>query len=172
MEQNPNNQNNNQQRQKQGIQNTNRRLDNRPVERNKQVPHGGNSSTDDNNIIKTQQGNKERPSNQDRIKGRDNAKYATKNRDQKATEKVSRDIKPTVNSNQNRPYRPDSGFSSGVNTRYGRNASKNSRRNDILGRSITAKRIETVEDIQADIERIDKDIQFEIKQIKAVKLGL
>jgi hypothetical protein len=57
--------------------------------------------------------------------------------------------------------------------RYARgNAVKNIPQADVAGRNIKAKRIETVEDIQADIERIDKDIQFEIKQIRAVKLGL
>ena len=39
-------------------------------------------------------------------------------------------------------------------------------------RTIKAKREETAEDIQADVERVEKDIQFEIKQIKSIKLGL
>ncbi len=173
MEQNPNNQSNNQQRQKQSIQNTHHRLDNnKPIERDRRFSHGRNSGADDNNIVKSQQGNKEKISNQDRMKDRDNVKYATKSRDQKVADKTSRDVKTTVKSHQNRPYKSDSGFSSGENAHYGRNVSRNSSSNDILGRSITTKRIETVEDIQADIERIDKDIQFEIKQIKAVKLGL
>ncbi len=34
------------------------------------------------------------------------------------------------------------------------------------------KREETLEDIRADIERVEKDIQFEIKQIQTVALGL
>lgn len=34
------------------------------------------------------------------------------------------------------------------------------------------KREETVEDIKMDIDKLEKDIQFEIKQIRSVKLGL
>lgn len=37
---------------------------------------------------------------------------------------------------------------------------------------LAKKREETLEDIQADIERVEKDIQFEIKQIQTVILGL
>lgn len=37
---------------------------------------------------------------------------------------------------------------------------------------LNVKREETVEDIRIDIERLEKEIQFEIKQIKAVSLGL
>jgi hypothetical protein len=43
---------------------------------------------------------------------------------------------------------------------------------DLTARHIKPKRIETVEDIKADTERIEKDIQFEIKQIRSAKLGL
>jgi hypothetical protein len=39
-------------------------------------------------------------------------------------------------------------------------------------RVITPKREETVDDIKMDIEKLEKDIQFEIKQIRSVKLGL
>jgi len=34
------------------------------------------------------------------------------------------------------------------------------------------KREESVEDIKMDIEKLEKDIQFEIKQIQSIKLGL
>ncbi len=37
---------------------------------------------------------------------------------------------------------------------------------------VIKKRVETLEDISADIERIDSDIQFEIKQIQTTQLGL
>ena len=43
---------------------------------------------------------------------------------------------------------------------------------DHLNRPIRAKREETVDDIRADIEQVEKDIQFEIRQIKSIKLGL
>lgn len=39
-------------------------------------------------------------------------------------------------------------------------------------RIITPKREETIDDIKMDIEKLEKDIQFEIKQIQSVKLGL
>lgn len=172
MEQNPNNQNNNQQRQKQSMQNSNARpRNNRPLEMNKRFTEGRNTNTEDNHILKVQQGNKERPLSQDRMKGRESMKYGTKGKDQRPAEKTSQDVK-NVKSNQNKSYKSNSGVTSSTNPRFGRNASRNSSHNEILGRSITTKRIETVEDIQADIERIDKDIQFEIKQIKAVKLGI
>jgi len=172
MEQNPNNQNINQQRQKQSMQNGNARPGNsRPLERNKRLTQGHNSNTEDNHVLKAQHGNKEKPLNQERMKGRESVKYGTNGKDQRSNEKSVHDVK-NEKSNQNKSYKSNSGVSSRANPRYGRNASRNSAHNEILGRSITAKRIETVEDIQADIERIDKDIQFEIKQIKAVKLGI
>lgn len=166
MEQNSNNQ----QRQKQSIQNSNTRTgNNRSLGKNKRYSQGRNANYEENNVMKAQQGNKEGPLNQERAKARDNIKYATKGRDQRQTEK--QDPKH-VKSHQNKSYKSNSGVSSGGNPRYGRNTSRSSNHSEILGKSITTKRIETVEDIQADIERIDKDIQFEIKQIKAIKLGI
>lgn len=53
----------------------------------------------------------------------------------------------------------------------GRYAKRNGYNGEGAGKYKT-NRIETVEDIVADIERVEKDIQFEIKQIRAVKLGL
>jgi hypothetical protein len=35
-----------------------------------------------------------------------------------------------------------------------------------------AKSEESIDDIKLDIEKIEKDIQFEIKQIRSIKLGL
>lgn len=122
-------------------------------------------------VMKTQQGNKDKLLNKENLKGRDN-KYAAKSREQRLVEKTGQDSKQAVKSHQNKSYKSDINVTSGSNNRYGRNAWRNPNHNEVLGRSITTKRIETVEDIQADIERIDKDIQFEIKQIKAVKLGL
>jgi len=46
------------------------------------------------------------------------------------------------------------------------------RRNSQEGSRQTKANVETIEDIIADIERIEKDIQFEIKQIRTIKLGL
>lgn len=60
---------------------------------------------------------------------------------------------------------------SGQNGRH-RSSSKNTIHCEVLGKQPQTRRIETLDDIKADIERIDKEIQFEIKQIKAVRLGL
>jgi hypothetical protein len=61
----------------------------------------------------------------------------------------------------------------GSDHRHGRFSRKNNRSHyDHLNRSIRAKREETVDDIRADIDQLEKDIQFEIKQIKSIKLGL
>jgi len=46
------------------------------------------------------------------------------------------------------------------------------RRNSQDGSRQIRANVETIEDIIADIERIEKDIQFEIKQIRTIKLGL
>jgi len=43
---------------------------------------------------------------------------------------------------------------------------------DHLNRPMRTKREETLDDIKADIEQIEKDIQFEIRQIRSIKLGL
>lgn len=42
----------------------------------------------------------------------------------------------------------------------------------LISRIANPKREETVEDIQMDIEKLEKDIQFEVKQIRSTKLGL
>ncbi|NLM75782.1 MAG: hypothetical protein GX187_06795 [Clostridiaceae bacterium] len=57
---------------------------------------------------------------------------------------------------------------SGSTTRY----IKRNNYNQDSPRHIRASHIETVEDIIADIERVEKEIQFEIKQIRTIKLGL
>lgn len=41
-----------------------------------------------------------------------------------------------------------------------------------VNRPVRTKREETIEDIRADIEQLEKDIQFEIRQIRSIKLGL
>lgn len=174
MEKSPNKQVNNQQRQRQSIQNSNTRTgNNKSSERNKRYSQGQgrNPVNEGNNVLKVQQGNKKRPLDQDRMKGHDNVKTAPKGRDQNLTEK--QDTKH-VTFHQNKSNKSNSGATPGGNPRYGRNTPRNpGRRNETLRKSITApKRIETLEDIQAEIERIDKDIQFEIKQIRAVKLSV
>lgn len=41
-----------------------------------------------------------------------------------------------------------------------------------MARIANPKREESVDDIRMDIEKLEKDIQFEIKQIRSIKLGL
>ncbi|NLN64304.1 MAG: hypothetical protein GX144_02635, partial [Clostridiaceae bacterium] len=42
----------------------------------------------------------------------------------------------------------------------------------LVARIANPKREESVDDIRMDIEKLEKDIQFEIKQIRSIKLGL
>ena len=42
----------------------------------------------------------------------------------------------------------------------------------IAARIMKPKREETVEDVMMDIEKLERDIQFEIKQISSTRLGL
>lgn len=42
----------------------------------------------------------------------------------------------------------------------------------VMSRISNPKREETIEDIRMDIEKLEKEIQFEIKQIRSTKLGL
>lgn len=42
----------------------------------------------------------------------------------------------------------------------------------LVSRIANPKREETIEDIRMDIEKLEKEIQFEIKQIRSTKLGL
>lgn len=78
-----------------------------------------------------------------------NSKYPQKAREQKGTEW----------SKENTQNRHKRNFHS-------------SGRGELPSHYIKTARDETVEDIIADTERIEKDIQFEIKQIRAVKLSL
>lgn len=64
----------------------------------------------------------------------------------------------------------------GNRSNYRRNSyhKRSSRYNSdsLVARIANPKREETIEDIQMDIEKLEKDIQFEIKQIRSTKLGL
>lgn len=42
----------------------------------------------------------------------------------------------------------------------------------VVSRIANPRREETIEDIRMDIEKLEKEIQFEIKQIRSTKLGL
>jgi len=160
---------NNQQKAKQNLQNNNARAGSRTTDRNKRYSQGRSSNSESEDIINAQPGDSEKLLSQDYMKGRENIKSMTKGKDQKSTEKQHT---KHSKSHQNKSYKSNLGVASGKNSRYGRNATRSTNPSDILVKSITTKRIETIEDIQADIERIDKEIQFEIKQIKAIKLGI
>ena len=155
---------NNEQKEKQ-----NSKAGGRTTERNKRYSQGRGSNSENEDAINAQQGDSEKLLSQDYMKGRENIKSMTKGKDQKSTEKQHT---KHSKSHQNKSYKSNLGVASGKNSRYGRNATRSTNPSDILVKSITTKRIETIEDIQADIERIDKEIQFEIKQIKAIKLGI
>lgn len=175
MNQNPNTPNNNQ-NQRGNLQNNRGRSDNRFSGRDRQYNHDKNQNT----AMKAKPGDK--VSGQDSIKGHEDTRQPSKNRAPKGVEHISIDgkqqqraIKNAISQNQNQSVqspKPGQNVPAGGNNRYGRNPVRSSSHNDAIGRHASVKRVETVEDIQADIERIDKDIQFEIKQIKAVKLGL
>ncbi len=180
MDQNPNTNTQSNNNQKVNFQNNRGRADNRYSGRDRRDAHEKNHSSEMNRGVKAKSG--DRVPGQDRIKSQDDARYTQKNREQKGVERVSIDSKqqPRVksavapNPTQNvQPTKQGLNVPAGSgNNRYGRNQARNSSHNEIVGKHAPIKRVETVEDIQADIERIDKDIQFEIKQIKAVKLGL
>jgi|GEM_PF-1266904 len=160
---------NNQQKAKQNLQNNNARAGSRTTDRNKRYSQGRSSNSESEDIINAQPGDSEKLLSQDYMKGRENIKSMTKGKEQKSTEKQhTKHSKP----HQNKSYKSNLGISSGRSSRYGRNGTRSTNPSEILAKSITTKRIETIEDIQADIERIDKEIQFEIKQIKAIKLGI
>lgn len=160
---------NNQQKEKQNLQNNNARSGNRATDRNKRYSQGRNANIENEGVINAQQGGNEKLLSQDQMKGRESIKPMTKGKEQKQPEKQhTKNTKP----HQNKPYKSNLGVTSNRGSRYGRNATRSTNPNEILAKSITTKRIETIEDIQADIERIDKEIQFELKQIKAIKLGI
>lgn len=173
MDHNPNTQNGNQHNQKGNLPNSRSRFDNnkRP-DRNRRYGQDKNPNAEGNRVVKAQLGNKDKSSNQDRQKGRDDVKHSAKPRENKSVDKISHEAKHADKAQLKKTYKSNQSNSSGSYSRYGRNGSRNTGHSEIFGRHINTKHIETVEDIKADIERIDKDIQFEIKQIKAVKLGL
>lgn len=65
-----------------------------------------------------------------------------------------------------------SGIHNNNQNRLNKNPLRNTVHGDLGTRHIKPQIIETVEDIQADAESVEKEIQFEIKQIRATKLGL
>jgi hypothetical protein len=99
----------------------------------------------------------------DRNRGQKDNRYPQKTRDQKTNERP-KDNAPAQRAQQNANNAPSHGAN------HQNRPSKSAHHGE--SRQIKAKRVETLEDIKADIERVEKDIQLEIKQIRAIKLGL
>ncbi len=166
--QNSSSQNHYQGQQRSGGQNMRPQQQSRPNQERKPGQDNRNPNRDRNNRPNDRNQGTERTqmSSNDRNRGQKDSRYPQKPRDQKGGERPKENApaqrvpqsSSTVpghgSNNQNRPMRtpPHHGES--------------------LIKQIKPKRIETVEDIQADIERVEKDIQLEIKQIRAIKLGL
>ncbi|NLM12068.1 MAG: hypothetical protein GX213_15145 [Clostridiaceae bacterium] len=55
---------------------------------------------------------------------------------------------------------------------YQKKSSQRYNTESVVSRIANPRREETVEDIRMDIEKLEKEIQFEIKQIRSTKLGL
>lgn len=171
MENSPNKQRNNQPNQKERSRASRSRYDNNKRDNNKLYPQVKTSNTDESRAAKSINSvSGDRIGNQNQAKGRENPRYSDKSRENRDTQNNTHDkahfnkSKQTYKSGQNSSY--------GNKPRYGRSSGRSTNRNEFKERAIKTKHIETVEDILADIERIDKDIQFEIKQIKTIKLGL
>lgn len=148
MDNNPSNQKSNQQYKKNRPRNTRSRYDNK-------------KQSEDQAVKSINSGNPGNSANRDRFNNRAKSAEGSKNSER------TRD-------NRNKPRSPyksggQNNMSANNNSRYNRSRYNG---NNEKGRIINSKHIETVEDIRADAERIEKDIEFEIRQIKSVKLGL
>jgi hypothetical protein len=124
--------------------------------------------------VKRVNSNKNTGSEKQRSKNQDNAQ---KNFNEGSrTGSISRYTKKLRDSKGNPRAKDDEKLSQNPSSRNagiaGSYKKSNRKRENITIKHIEPKREETVEDIIADTERIEKDIQFEIKQIKTIKLGL
>lgn len=105
--------------------------------------------------------------NQDRNRVQSESSYPKKNREQRIPDRNNEKGQSAAQYNTNAAY------ANGDNSnRYMKSNSNTVKTGDLSSKVIKTRHIETVEDIQADIERVEKDIQLEIKQIRAIKLGL
>lgn|GEM_PF-752775 len=87
----------------------------------------------------------------------------------------SSNVAKQANNQKNKPQR-DSGRAN-YNKKSNKNEfqKKNPQRynsESVVSRIANPRREETIEDIRMDIEKLEKEIQFEIKQIRSTKLGL
>lgn len=64
------------------------------------------------------------------------------------------------------------GYRKNARNEFSKKSSQRYNSESIVSRIANPKREETIEDIKMDIEKLEKEIQFEIKQIRSIKLGL
>lgn len=164
MDNSPNTQKNNQQNQRERVRNTHQKVENK----GNLITQGRAPNKDRNSVVRSE--NKRMDSGPNSTKGRDNYRHSNKPRGSKAPVINPQDTKSVDKAKQT--VRSDNNPKPVNRPRYGKNTGRASGRNETKPRNIRTRQFETVEDIQADIERIDKDIQFEIKQISTIKLGL
>lgn len=163
--------NNNQgvQPQKGNSQNGRPQTDRSRIGNDKKVAHGRYQNYDRNRQNdKNQTTERTRKPQNDREKPQTESKYPQRVR--------GRNFEKPIENNRTEKYLQN--VSTAVNNAAGNKSSNprptvyNTNHGDISVRHIKTNRVETVEDIKADVERIEKDIQFEIKQIRSAKLGL
>lgn len=89
-----------------------------------------------------------------------NAKSQNHNSNQKQNfnGRKEKELRPNVQKNNRNEFQKRSGQGYGIENR--------------VARIVNQKREESVEDIKIDIEKLEKDVQFEIRQIQSIKLGL
>ena len=75
------------------------------------------------------------------------------------------------NTNQRRDNSPRSNYRKGGRNDFHKKSLRY-KPDSLVARISNPKRNESIDDIKMDIEKIEKDIQFEMKQICSIKLGL
>ena len=110
--------------------------------------------------------------NQPRPQGQKNGGYQNRNRNYQNKNRSSKNNRPQQNNNAQTQPQNQNGEEQhkqqnrGAHKPYNRSKNHNNR---FEGRRLPA--IETVEDIAADISRIEKEIELEIKEIGTMTLG-
>jgi hypothetical protein len=96
-----------------------------------------------------------------------NPREANQNREKESSSSHNRDNTQTRDNNQSRDNTQNRGFQ-----RENQPRQNYSYQNSQIKFNTRVKTVETVEDIKADIARIEKEIELEIKEIKTMRLGL
>ena len=124
--------------------------------------NGGFCMTQNNNA---NGGNNSRNSNNSNSGNNTNNRYQNnKGQNQKNNQKQ--------NSNQRKERSPRSNFQKSSRNEFQKRSGQRYSAENRAARIVSPKREENVDDIKMDIEKLEKDIQFEIKQIQSIKLGL